>query len=137
VLDADEFLTVVDRDCVPDRDVISGKMPFVGAGQRIVAREGLGEAWDRIVDQVEDRALDCPSQRLWESFDLLPGQLREADKAITRPGERSPSQKLRCSCAAPCVEVLTTDSRSLITSTEAWRRRARSGSCPRDWRLSV
>jgi hypothetical protein len=55
----------------------------VGTRQWIVTRERVRQGRDRLLQQVEDHTLDRPSQRLRQSFDLLPGCSRKADEAIT------------------------------------------------------
>ena len=79
---ADDFLALVLGDGVPDGHVIGGQVQFVGAGQWVVARERVREARDRLVQQMEDRALDRPPQRLRQGLDFLPGRAREADEAV-------------------------------------------------------
>ena len=64
VLHANNFLAFVLGDGVPDGHVIGGQVQFVGAGQRVVARERIREGRDWLVQQMEDRALDRPPQRL-------------------------------------------------------------------------
>ena len=61
----------------------AGRCSSVGAGQWVVAGEGVREGRDRLVQQMKDRALHRPSQRLRQGLDLLPGRTREADEAVT------------------------------------------------------
>lgn len=51
-------------DGVPDGHVGGGQVQLVGAGQRVVAGEGVREGRDRLVQQLKDRALHRPPQRL-------------------------------------------------------------------------
>lgn len=52
--------------------MVAGEVEYVGTWQRIIRREGVGQGRDRLIEQLEDRALDCPSQRLRQCLDLLP-----------------------------------------------------------------
>ncbi len=83
MLHADDFPAFVLGDGVPDGHVIGGQVQFVGAGQCVVARERIREGRYWLVQQMEDRALDRPPQRLRQGLDLLSGRAREADEAIT------------------------------------------------------
>ena len=64
MLHADDFLCLMLGDGVPDGDVVGGQVQFVCAGQWVVAGEGVREGRDWLVQQMEDRALDRPPQRL-------------------------------------------------------------------------
>lgn len=64
VLHADNFLAFAVGDGVLDGHVIGGQVQFVGAGQWVVASESIREGRDWLVQQMEDRALDRPPQRL-------------------------------------------------------------------------
>jgi hypothetical protein len=83
MLDADDVLTFVHDDRVPDRHVLSRQVQLVGTGQRVVIGEGIRQSRYRLFQQVEDHALDGPSQRPRQGFYLLPGRSGEADEAIT------------------------------------------------------
>ncbi len=76
MLHADNFLAFVLGDGVPDGHVIGGQVQFVGAGQWVVTRERVREGRDWLVQQMEDRALDRPPQRLRQGLDLVPGRAR-------------------------------------------------------------
>jgi hypothetical protein len=82
VLHADDLLAFVIGDGVQDGHVIGGQVQFGGAGQWVVAGERVGEGRDRLVQQMEDRALDRLPQRLRQGLDFLPGRAWEADEAI-------------------------------------------------------
>ena len=64
VLHADDFLSLMLGDGVPDGHVIGGQVQLVGAGQWVVARERVREGRDWLVQEMEDGALDRPPQRL-------------------------------------------------------------------------
>ena len=49
VLHVDNFPAFVLGDGVPDGHVVGGQVQFVGAGQWVVAREGVREGRDRLV----------------------------------------------------------------------------------------
>lgn len=49
VLDADDLLTFVHGDCVPDCHVVSGQMQLVSTRQRIVTGERIREGRDWLV----------------------------------------------------------------------------------------
>src|SRR5215472_3349242 len=83
VLDANDLLSLVHGDCVPDCYVVGGQAQFVGAGEWIARGERVRKGRDWLVEQMEDRPLDGPSQRLRQGLDLLPGVRGEADEAIT------------------------------------------------------
>jgi len=83
VLHADDLVTFMHGDGVPDRHLVDRQVQFVGTGQGIVTRERIGKGRDWLVQQVEDRALNRPPQRLRQGLNLLPGGGREADEAIT------------------------------------------------------
>jgi hypothetical protein len=49
MLHADNFLTVILGDRVPNGHIVRGQVQLVGAWQRIVSRERVGEGWDGLV----------------------------------------------------------------------------------------
>ena len=74
VLHADDFLALMLADGVPDGHVVGGQVQLVGAGQGVVLGERGREGRDRLVQQMKDRALHRPPQRLRQGLDLLPGR---------------------------------------------------------------
>ncbi len=83
VLDADDLLAFVNSDGVPDRHVICRQVQFVCAWQGVVNRKWVRQSRGRLIQQVEDRALNNPAQRLRQSLDVLPGGPRKPNEAIT------------------------------------------------------
>lgn len=83
MLDADDISTFVHDDRIPDCQALSRQMQLVGTMQRIDTGERIRQGRYRLIQQVEDHTLNRPSQRLRQSFDLLPGRSGEADEAIT------------------------------------------------------
>src|SRR5690349_9700144 len=85
-------------------------MQLVRTWQRVARREWIGERWSRVIEKVEDRTLDRPSQSLGKCLDLLPRLLR---KRICRSGTNSPRldellarehpSLVAGSCTAVCV----------------------------------
>ena len=80
---ADDLLAFVHGDGVPDRYVVGRQVQLVGAGQGIIWRERICKDRNGLIKQVEDHPLDRPPQRLGQGLDLIPGQARETDQAIT------------------------------------------------------
>lgn len=73
MLDADDFLALVNNDGVPDRYFIRRKVQFVRSRRGIVNGKWVRQSRDRLVEQVKDRTLNSPAQRLRQSLDVEPG----------------------------------------------------------------
>ncbi len=56
---------------------------FVCAWQGVVNRKWVRKSRDRLIQQVEDRALNSPARRPRQSLDVLPGGPRKPNEAIT------------------------------------------------------
>jgi len=82
-LHADDLLTFMHGDGVPDGHIVGGQVQLVGARQRVVTGERVSKGRDWFVEQMEDRALHRPPQWLRQGLDLVPGGAGKADEAIT------------------------------------------------------
>ena len=118
MLHADDFLALMLGDGVPDGHVIGGQVQLIGAGQRVIARKWVCEGRDRLVQQVKDRALHCPPQRLRQGLDLLPGRAREATR--------------RSLTYSPCLRELLAGERGRVIAWAGVGLNARHGDTPPD-----
>ena len=84
MLNADGLLTFVRGDGVPDGHAVRGQVQFVRTWQRVVRRKWVRQGWNGFIQQVEDRALDCPSQWFGQGLDLLPRGAGKADETIAQ-----------------------------------------------------
>jgi hypothetical protein len=84
VLNANDLLTFVRCDGVPDGHTVRGQVQFVRTWQRVIHRKRVRQDWDGFIQQVEDRALDCPSQWFGQGLDLLPRGAGKAGETIAQ-----------------------------------------------------
>jgi len=84
VLHNDDDLSVRSlRDRVPDGQTVRRKMETVGTWQRVYFGKRVGKCWNWFFEQVKNRPVSSVSKWLRQSFELVPGPVREAKNPVT------------------------------------------------------
>ena len=60
-----------------------GRVKTVGTRQRVYLRKWVGKRRDGFVEQVKDRPVGSVPEWLRQSFELVPGSVREAKDPVT------------------------------------------------------
>jgi hypothetical protein len=81
--DDDDLAVWAFCDRVPDGQAVRREVQAVGAWQGICFGERVGERRDWFIEEMEDRPVGGVAQWLRESFELVPGPVREAEDPVT------------------------------------------------------
>jgi hypothetical protein len=71
------------RDRVPDSQAVRWEMEAVGTRQRVCFGKRVGKCRDWFFKQMENRPMGGVSKRLRQSFELVPGSVRETKDLVT------------------------------------------------------